>query len=157
MRSRLQLIALVVAVTAAALTVGASAAPGGKTRVSVHGTAYGNVLFGPAGQPVYMFAPDRPSKSTCYGACAKYWPPLLTSGAPVPGAGVNAKLIGTTRRNDGTLQVTYNRHPLYFDNMPGESHKGGEIGCQHLKINGGIWLLMKPNGQPNRSPSKSHE
>ena len=61
-----------------------------------------------------------------------------------------------TTRRDGTVQVTYNSHPLYFDNETGESHKPGEVGCQQFNVNGGIWLIMKPNGQPNRSKAKHH-
>ena len=134
-----------------------SPASGGEATLSVRGTDYGKVLFGPGGLAVYMFAPDRPSKSTCYGACAKAWHPLLTKGRPVAGLGVKTNLLGTTRRKDGTVQVTYNGHPLYFDNETGESNHAGEIGCQHFNVNGGIWLIMKPNGQPNRSKAKTHE
>jgi hypothetical protein len=72
------------------------------------------------------------------------------------GPGVKANLLGTTTRKDGKVQVTYSDHPLYFDNETGESHKPGEIGCQQYNVNGGIWLIMKPNGQPNRSPAKPH-
>ena len=104
-----------------------------------------------------MYAPDRASKSTCYGTCATSWHPLLTKGAPLAGPGVKANLLGTTTRKDGRVQVSYNGHPLYFDNMPGESHASGEISCQHLNVNGGIWLILKPNGQPNMSKAKTHE
>jgi predicted lipoprotein with Yx(FWY)xxD motif len=145
-----------VAVAAAVLAVGASAAAGGGTTVSVRGSAYGNILSGPGGLVVYMFAPDRRSKSTCYGTCARSWHPLLTKGKPVAGSGVKANLLGTTTRKDRSVQVTYNGHPLYFDNMTGESHTAGEIGCQHLNVNGGIWLIVKPNGQPNMSKAKAH-
>jgi predicted lipoprotein with Yx(FWY)xxD motif len=158
MRLGLQAIWLGVAVAAAAvLAVGAQAQTSGAVKLSVRTTDYGHVLFGPGGKPVYMFAPDRRSKSTCYGTCAKYWPPLLATSKPLAGPGVKANLLGTTTRKDGKVQVTYNGHPLYYDNMPGESHTSGEIGCQHLNVNGGIWLIMKPNGRPNRSLSKSHE
>ena len=158
MRFGLQSVGLgvAVAVAAAVLAVGASAASGGGTTVNVRGSDYGNVLVGPGGLVVYMFGPDRPSKSRCYGTCAKSWHPLLTKGKPLAGAGVNANLLGTTTRRDGTVQVTYNSHPLYFDNETGESHKPGEVGCQQFNVNGGIWLIMKPNGQPNRSKAKPH-
>ena len=145
-----------VAVAAAVLAVGTSAAAGGGTTLSVHRSDYGNVLVGPGGLVVYMYGPDRRSKSTCYGTCARFWHPLLTKGRPLAGPGVNANLLGTTTRNDGSAQVTYNGHPLYFDNETGESHKAGEIGCQQFNVNGGIWLIMKPNGQPNRSKAKPH-
>src|SRR5690348_9709128 len=81
---------------AAVVAVGASAATSGPAKLSVRATDYGNVLFGPGGMPVYMFVPDRRSKSTCYGTCAKYWPPLLTNGKPLAGPGVKASLLGTT-------------------------------------------------------------
>jgi predicted lipoprotein with Yx(FWY)xxD motif len=150
-------IGMAVAVAAAVLAVGASAASGGATTLSVRGSDYGDVLVGPGGLVVYMYGPDRRSKSTCYGTCARFWHPLLTKGKPLAGSGVEANLLGTTIRKDGRVQVTYNGHPLYFDNMTGESNAAGEIGCQHLNVNGGIWLIMKPNGQPNRSKAKKHE
>ena len=62
--------------------------------------------------------------------CKRSWHPLLTKGRPLAGRGVKANLLGTTTRKDGKVQVTYNGHPLYFDNRPGESHKAGEVGCQ---------------------------
>jgi predicted lipoprotein with Yx(FWY)xxD motif len=142
---------------AAAFAVGTSAATGGATELSVRGSDYGNVLFGPGGRAVYMYAPDGRSKSTCYGTCARSWHPLLTHGSAVAGAGVKANLLGTTTRKDGSVQVTYNGHPLYFDNMGGESNAAGEIACQHLDVNGGIWLILKPNGRPNMSKAKTHE
>ena len=156
MRFGLQSVGLGLAVTvvAAALAVAASAATRGATTLNVRATDYGKILVGPGGAVLYMFAPDRPSKSRCYGTCARFWHPLLTKGRPLAGPGIKANLLGTTTRKDGTVQVTYNGHPLYLDNMPGESHAAGEIGCQHLNVNGGIWLIMKPNGQPNRSKSK---
>ena len=148
---------MAVAAAAAAFAVGASRAPGGAPQLSVRASDYGNVLFGPGGRVVYLFAPDRGSKSTCYGTCARFWHPLLTNGAPTAGPGVNANLLGTTTRKDGSVQVTYNGHPLYRDNMTGESNASGEIGCQHLNVNGGIWLIVKPNGQADLSRAKTHE
>ena len=148
---------MAVAAAAAAFAVGASRAPGGAPQLSVRASDYGNVLFGPGRRVVYLFAPDHGSKSTCYGTCARFWHPLLTNGAPTAGPGVNANLLGTTTRKDGSVQVTYNGHPLYFDNMTGESNASGEIGCQHLNVNGGIWLIVKPNGQADLSRAKTHE
>ena len=145
-----------VAAVAALLAGGASAAVSGRAKLSVRASDYGTVLSGPGGVVVYMFAPDRGGKSACYGACAREWHPFLTKGRPMAGSGVKANLLGTTTRKDGSVQVTYNGHPLYFDTMSGESHTGSEIGCQHLNINGGIWLIVKPNGQPNMSKAKAH-
>jgi predicted lipoprotein with Yx(FWY)xxD motif len=110
MRLGLHVVGLGVAGAAAAagLAVGASAAPGGAPQLSVRGSDYGNVLFGPGGRVVYLFAPDHGSKSTCYGTCARFWHPLLTNGAPMAGQGVKASLLGTTTRKYGSVQVTYN-------------------------------------------------
>jgi len=90
--------------------------------------------------------------SRCYGVCAKAWPPLLTTAAPLAGPGVEARLLGTTKRKNGTLQVTYNGHPLYYY----EADKVGKIMCQHANMHGGLWLIIKPNGQPNRAKGKMH-
>src|SRR5262245_15391595 len=78
-------VAVAVAVAAAAFTMGASAADGRGTPLSVRGSDYGNVLFGPGGLVVYMYGPDRRSKSNCYGTCARFWHPLLTKGRPLAG------------------------------------------------------------------------
>jgi predicted lipoprotein with Yx(FWY)xxD motif len=159
MRLGLHSVGLGVAVVAAAaaFAVGASAAPNRAPSLTVGGSNYGKTLFGPGGRVVYLFAPDHRSKSTCYGTCARFWHPLLTKGAPSAGPGVKANLVGTTTRTDGSVQVTYNGHPLYFDNMTGESNAAGEIGCQHPNVNGGIWLIVKPNGQPNTANGITHE
>jgi predicted lipoprotein with Yx(FWY)xxD motif len=59
-------------------------------------------------------SPTSTGRSSCYGACEAYWPPLLTKGKPHAGTGVRASLLGTTKRKDGKLEVTYNHHPLYY-------------------------------------------
>jgi predicted lipoprotein with Yx(FWY)xxD motif len=159
MRLALHSVGLGVAVVAAAaaFAVGASATPNRAPSLTVGGSDYGETLFGPGGRVVYLFAPDHRSKSTCYGTCARFWHPLLTKGTPVAGPVVKANLLGTTTRKDGSVQVTYDGHPLYFDNMTGESNAAGEIGCQHLNVNGGIWLIVKPNGQRNTAKGITHE
>ena len=96
----------------AALVASAQGASSGAARLTVRSSEYGKDLFGPSGKVVYVFGADRGSVSHCYGVCANAWPPLLTKAPPVAGPGIDAKLLGTTKRRDGTLQVTYNRHPL---------------------------------------------
>jgi predicted lipoprotein with Yx(FWY)xxD motif len=140
---------VVVVVAVAALAASARAAPSG-ARLTVHSSQYGKALFGPSGKVLYVFGADRGSTSHCYGVCAKAWPPLLTKGAPVAGAGVHANLLGTTKRKNGTMQVTYNRHPLYYY----QADKVGKIMCQHANMHGGLWLIIKPNGQPNPARGK---
>ena len=130
---------------AAAVMVSAQASPSTAARLGVHSSEYGRALFGPNGKVVYLFGADRGAASRCYGACAKAWPPLLTTAAPLAGSGVEAKLLGMTKRTDGTMQVTYNRHPLYYyyEDTP------TKIMCQHANMHGGLWFIVKPNGQPN--------
>jgi predicted lipoprotein with Yx(FWY)xxD motif len=144
--------AVAVGVAVAVVVASAQAAPSAGGRLSVRSSEYGKALFGPSGKVVYVFDADRGSSSRCYGACATAWPPLLTTAAPLAGPGVKASLLGTTKRKDGTLQVTYNRHPLYYY----EADKVGKIMCQHADMHGGLWLIIKPNGQPNTAKGKMH-
>ena len=83
---------------------------------------------------------------SCYGSCAKAWPPYIVSHKPRAGAGVRAGLIGTTRRKDGKLQVTYGGHPLYF--YSGDPK--GQAKCQKVTNSGGIWLVVAANGKAVR-------
>jgi len=151
--ARLRFVGTVVVVApVAGLVASAQAAPGAAARLSVRSTEYGKALFGPSGKVVYVFGADRASVSRCYGVCAAAWPPLLTSAKPVAGPGVEAKLLGTTKRKDGRLQVTYNGHPLYYYS----ADKVGKIMCQHANMHGGLWLIIKPDGRPNTAAGKMH-
>jgi hypothetical protein len=76
----------------------------------------------------------------------------LTTGAPLAGSGVEAKLLGSTRRSDGSLQVTYGAHPLYYYS----ADTIGQIMCQHANMHGGLWLVVTANGQPNMANGKMH-
>jgi predicted lipoprotein with Yx(FWY)xxD motif len=144
-----------VAVLVAVVAVAASAqgAPGSAAaRLTVRSSVYGKTVFGPSGNVVYVFGADRGVTSRCYGVCAKAWPPLLTKGAPLAGPGIQARLLGTTKRKNGALQVTYNRHPLYYYS----ADEVGKIMCQHANMHGGLWLIIKPNGRPNTAKGKMH-
>jgi predicted lipoprotein with Yx(FWY)xxD motif len=149
---RLRVVAMVVVAVGVGLAASAQAAPGAAARLSVRSTEFGKALFGPSGKVVYVFGADRGSTSRCYGVCASAWPPLLTSAAPLAGSGVQAKLLGTTKRKNGTRQVTYNGHPLYYYS----ADKVGKVMCQHANMHGGLWLVIKPNGQPNMAKGKTH-
>jgi predicted lipoprotein with Yx(FWY)xxD motif len=85
----------------------------GPATVALGDTGLGSVLVDGKGMTLYLYTPDEGSTSTCYDGCAKAWPPLLTEGDATAGDGVEASLLGTTARTDGTTQVTYNGHPLY--------------------------------------------
>jgi predicted lipoprotein with Yx(FWY)xxD motif len=132
-----------VAVVAAALLGGALAGAGGTgggTTPVAGGAALGTdtiggvkVLTNAQGRTLYWFAPDTSGKSTCYGTCAQYWPPV--SGPDHAGNGVTGTL-GTTQRTGGGAQETYNGHPLYTyigDTGPGQAHGN------NVNLNGGLW------------------
>ena len=99
-----------------------------------------SVLTNAQGFTLYWFAPDTPARSTCYGTCAGYWPPV--TGTPSAGPGVTGRL-GMINRSDGTTQITYNGHPLYTyvgDTAPGQAFGNG------LNLNGGLWHEMTVAG-----------
>lgn len=104
---------------------------------------FGTILFDNTGQAIYLFDIETTSKPRCYGPCADAWPPVLTDGAPLAGHGVKESLLGTTQRTDGTTQVTYDGHPLYF-----YAHEGKyEVKCHDIFLNGGTWYAVQPDGQ----------
>lgn len=99
-----------------------------------------NVLTNSKGLTLYLFVPDSPNSSKCYGSCAAYWPPVL--GTPKAGPGVTGSL-GTISRSDGTTQATYNGHPLYTyiaDSAPGQNHGN------NVTLNGGLWKEVPVSG-----------
>src|SRR5919204_6709899 len=81
--------------------------------VSLRKTNLGLILVNARGHTLYLFAKDRNGKSSCNGSCASFWPPLLSPGKPTAGPGVKRSLLGRTKRSNGSMQVTYNKHPLY--------------------------------------------
>ena len=120
----------------------AAAAPGPAGIATAQNPA-GSILTDAHGRALYLFEADTGSISTCTGGCAKEWPPLTTTGAPTVGAGVNSALVATSRRPDGSMQVTYNGHPLYFyndDDHPGMTKGQGENSF------GAKWYLLTPGG-----------
>ena len=127
----------------AALPADAMAAKRGK-RIKSADSAYGAVLFDGRDRAIYLFTSDGGTgRSTCYGACARAWPPVLTRGKPRAGAGVDAAKLGRTRRRSGRRQVTYNGHPLYY--YVGDTQRG-EISCQDVFEFGGTWYVVAPGG-----------
>lgn len=112
--------------------------------VKAVGSQFGRVVADGKGEAFYLFDKENSKRSQCYGACARAWPPVITKGKPRAGKGVKAKLLGTTKRKNGKLQVTYKGHPLYYyvDDSP------GTILCQNVDEFGGLWLVVKPNGNP---------
>jgi predicted lipoprotein with Yx(FWY)xxD motif len=146
MRLNVAAAALTVAVACLVGVAGAATHAAGQrtTPVTAHSSKYGTVLFDGKGRSLYLFAKDRGGKSSCYGSCATAWPPLLTKGSPHAGKGARKGLLGTTRRRDGKLQVTYAGHPLY--GFAGDT-KRGQITCQNVSQFGGTWLVVSAAGR----------
>jgi predicted lipoprotein with Yx(FWY)xxD motif len=118
--------------------------PTGAATVAVASNAkLGQILVDGSGRTLYLFAADKGASSTCYGSCATYWPPLLTNGAPKAGAGADAMLLGTTNRTDGTIEVTYNGHPLYYVVT---DHNPGDATGQAVNNFGAAWFVLGPDG-----------
>ena len=113
--------------------------------LDVASSRFGEVLVDGQGRVLYLFAADKTSDSTCYDACATAWPPLLTDkGAKIDAMHMaTAALTGTTTRKDGTLQVTYNGHPLYY--FQGDTQPG-QITCQAVSNFGAAWYVVDPHG-----------
>jgi predicted lipoprotein with Yx(FWY)xxD motif len=130
----------VLALVAAATAGGMVDAKGG-AKVGLRKTPLGKALVGPNGRALYLFEADKKAHSTCYGACAAAWPPLLTARTPLAGKGVRRGLLGTTKRKNGKLQVTYKGHPLYY--FAGDRKAGQTKG----QGSGGVWFVVSPAGK----------
>ena len=127
----------------AVLATTAAAARGG-TVVDVASSPLGRILVDRNGRTLYDFPIDRGTSSVCYGACAALWPPLTTNAKPTAGKGVKASLLGTSKRSDGKLEVTYGGHPLYYyvaDTKPGQTTGQG------LNQFGAPWWVISPAGK----------
>ena len=121
-------------------TLAASSSAG---TVTLHKTSVGKVLATRAGMSLYLFRADKRGKSACYGKCATFWPPLLKKGKITAGTGIKAKLLGTTKRKNGTLQVTYAGHPLYRFKL---DKKVGQVAGQGQDFFGGKWYVLSSAG-----------
>ena len=115
----------------------------GPATIALKNTSLGRILVGGKGMTIYLFEKDKGTMSTCTGACAQFWPPVTTKGAANAGAGVAAAKLGTTKRSDGSTQVTYDGHPLYY--YSGDM-KPGDVTGQGLDTFGGLWWVLSPSG-----------
>ena len=128
---------------AASSSASNSGTAAGAVTIQTAHTSLGTVLTDGKGLTVYLFEADTTTKPTCYGACATVWPPLLTTGAPVAGSGAKTSLLGTVKRTDGKLQVTYAGHPLYY--FAGHT-TAGDVSGQGVNSFGAHWDAVRPSG-----------
>ncbi len=132
--------------TAAATTAPATEAaqPEAVTLQVAQNAALGRILADGEGDTLYLFTKDTKDTSNCYDKCAQSWPAVLPAGQPTLMDGVNAALLGTSQRTDGTSQLTYNGWPLYYfakDQAPGDTN-GQSLG--------GVWWVVSAEGNPIR-------
>jgi predicted lipoprotein with Yx(FWY)xxD motif len=122
----------------------AASSAGAGTAIATEHTKLGTVLTaGPKHLTVYLFEADKGSTSTCSEACAQVWPPVTTKSAPKAEGEAVAADLGTTARSDGTKQVTYKGHPLYWYASDSQT---GETTGQGINSFGAAWYVMSPKG-----------
>jgi predicted lipoprotein with Yx(FWY)xxD motif len=143
----IRIVTVVVALAVAAGTATALALAGNTragTRINLARSPVGRILVDSKGITLYDFVKDKGGMSACYGACAALWPPVLTKGKPIAGPGLKKSLLGTTKRSDGKLEVTYGGHPLYYfvtDRKPGQTTGQG------VDQFGGPWWVISAAGK----------
>jgi predicted lipoprotein with Yx(FWY)xxD motif len=120
--------------------------------VSTAKTGLGRILVNSSGRTLYLFEKDKSGKSSCSGGCAGFWPPLITKGKPRATNGAKASLLGTTKRSDGRMQVTYNHHPLYTFAL---DTKKGQTKGQGLNKFGAEWYVLSAAGAKVEKESSS--
>jgi predicted lipoprotein with Yx(FWY)xxD motif len=128
---------------AAPATPTASAA-GTAAAVDLRDSSLGQIVVDAQGRTLYLFEADKGGKSACDGPCATAWPPYVSNGAPQPGTGASGGLIGTTARADGTTQVTYGGHPLYY--FIGDK-AAGDVTGQDIDQFGAKWYVVDKAGK----------
>ena len=126
----------------------ANGATQSKSTVSLRTTKLGKILVSSNGHTLYLFEKDKSGRSSCTGMCATYWPPLTSAAKPTAGAGVKASLLGRTRRSDGKMQVTYNKHPLYW--FSGDK-SAGQVGGEEQNAFGAEWYSVSAKGSKVKS------
>ena len=111
--------------------------------VSLRKTTLGMILVRSNGHALYLFGKDRNGESACSASCAQFWPPVLSRSKPTAGPGVHASLLGTTKRSDGSVQVTYNKHPLYTYAL---DKQAGQTKGEGVSAFGAKWYVLSAKG-----------
>ena len=126
-----------------ASAAGPAANASGGTVVKTAHTKLGTILVGPNGHALYLFEGDKGTTSKCSGQCAKFWPPLTTSGSPTAGGSAKQNLLASTSRGGGVKQVTYHGHPLYYFL---EDSSAGSTKGEGSKAFGADWYVLSASG-----------
>ena len=135
---------------AATATPTQSSSSGAKDTLDISTSAtLGKILVDGSGKTVYAFLKDAPDTVNCNAACQANWPPLVSSGTPKLGPGVDASLIGTASLPNGQKVITYDHMPLYTfvkDTQPGDT-SGEDVGS--------VWFVVSPDGKPVKPAGSS--
>ena len=129
-------------------------ANGGPAMLKLQSSNHGRVLVDGQGHTLYLFEKDEGRESYCSGACAAVWPPLETSSRPRGTSGVDTGALGTTKRDDGDVQVTYHGHPLYY--YAADASTPGKTKGEDTDQFGASWYIVGPGGKPVEPESGSH-
>ena len=130
---------------------GGTSAPSASSAVTIKVT--NGHLTDATGRTVYLWVKDTGKNSTCSGNCTTFWPPVTSNAKATAGTGANASDLGTSKRSDGTMQITYAGHPLYFysgDSAPGQTNGQGNNGF------GFLWWEVAPSGNAITTPASSN-
>lgn len=127
--------------TAAATAASSSGSTG--TSLQMGSSSLGQILVDSKGMTLYMLSADSSTSSVCTGGCATNWPPLSMSSQPTVGTGLDASMLGSITRADGSTQVTYNGHPLYY--FKGDAAPG-DVNGEGLQFSGGTWTVLDAQG-----------
>ena len=147
--TRMAVLFVVTAVLGMTGFLAASAFAGGagsqaNATVSLRQTNLGQILVSAKGRTLYLFMKDTNGRSACSGSCVTYWPPLMNTGKLTVGPSVKRSLVGTTKRADGRLQVTYNKHPLYTFAL---DTRAGQTKGQGTSNFGAKWYAVSARGR----------
>jgi predicted lipoprotein with Yx(FWY)xxD motif len=117
--------------------------PSPMATVALHSSPLGQILVDSSGRTLYLFEADKAGMSSCYNDCSSVWPPFLAKGTVAGADGINQSLLSTTTRNDGSLEVTYNGHPLYY--FVSDKQAGDTLG-QAISSFGAEWYVLSAAG-----------
>ena len=126
---------------------------GGPTTLKLMSSKYGRSLADAQGHALYLFEKDEEGESYCTGACAAVWPPLESESMPLAAAGLEAGALGTIKREDGDMQVTYHGHPLYY--YAADASTPGKTKGEDINQFGAGWYLVDTAGKPIEPESGS--
>jgi predicted lipoprotein with Yx(FWY)xxD motif len=126
---------------------------GGPASVKLQSSKLGRFLVDAQGHTLYLFERDEEGESYCTGACASVWPPFETESKPTGVGGVAASALGTIKRDDGDVQVTYRGHPLYF--YSADASNPGNVKGEDVSQFGSSWYVLGANGKPVEPDSSS--